>query len=1110
MDFGKNRVQYDNFNWTYYDYGTYKVYFYMGGDKIAGYVGEKAKQYINEISTFIDYQLSNNVQFVVFNKQSEFAQSNLGMGDGDQYNIGGLNRIVGNKVILYFDGNHRDLDEQIKLGIAQVIFQQMMYGGSLTNVVRGSTLLNIPPWFEQGFIYYMAYGWNTDIDNRVRDGILSGHYKKFNHLTGMDATYAGLSVWNYIAQTYGQSVIPNILYLTRTSRSVESAFLFVLGSSIKNLTSEWYNYYTTQYKKDYPNESLPKSAALVRKPRKSRVYYHLKASPDGRYVVYSTNELSQDKVWLYDLQTRKTRRILKQGHKINRVVDFSYPLVAWHPSGELFSLIMEKQGKLLLYTYTLSDHKLQSRRIVNFQKILDFSYADDGTKFVMSAVQNGQSDIFVFTAASNGYEQITKDIYDDMNPRFIDHSRKIIFSSNRPDDTLRTGGDLNKIQDHYDIFEYNYATHSSVLRRITNTPDVDETNPTGFSGNYITYLSNSTGIVNRYVAYVDSTISFVDTSAHYRYVVHSYPVTDYTRNILEQDASPSLKNYTQVMLYHGKYWMYMDTLPAIPTAALPTIPRGTSYMNQFVSDQKKKRYDDSLAMVVKKDTTSVTIKYPTVSKVPGVNIVRNDTLLKVKPKSDTTTIKPKDKPIDINDYSFDQSPVNNENTNISPTLTPPVIKISSANDTLVKPVVKDTNKKAPKKPLERNNYHVSFSPEYVLTQLNNSFLNASYQLYSGGTGPVYQNPGLDAFIKVGLTDLFEDYRIDGGVRISSDFTNNEYYLSYSDYSRRLDKQLILHRAANTYSLVDNSGASTGYAMKVYTHEATYVLKWPFSEVSRVEGSLGARVDKSIVRSSDLASLETPNTYRLSPNLQLAYVYDATLPVELNIRYGLRAKVFAQYYYNYNQADKSKKDMYVVGVDARYYQKISRDLIWANRFAAGTSFGQEKLLYYMGGVDNWFSPKFYDSIAVPQEQNFAFQTLATPMRGFYQNVRNGNSFALINSEIRFPVFHYLINHPIKSDFINSFQIVAFGDAGTAWTGPTPYSDQNALNNIVVSAPGNPITVILSTQQNPFVGGFGGGLRSRLLGYFIRFDEAWGISDGAIAKKPVSYLSLSLDF
>ena len=97
---------------------------------------------------------------------------------------------------------------------------------------------------------------------------------------------------------------------------------------------------------------------------------------------------------------------------------------------------------------------------------------------------------------------------------------------------------------------------------------------------------------------------------------------------------------------------------------------------------------------------------------------------------------------------------------------------------------------------------------------------------------------------------------------------------------------------------------------------------------------------------------------------------------------------------------------------------------------------------MGGVDTWLTPKFTTEAPIDYTQNYAYQTLATNMRGFYQNVRNGNSFAVINSELRFPIFSYLANRPLRSDFINNFQIIAFGDLGTAWTGLTPYSDDNA--------------------------------------------------------------------
>jgi hypothetical protein len=53
----------------------------------------------------------------------------------------------------------------------------------------------------------------------------------------------------------------------------------------------------------------------------------------------------------------------------------------------------------------------------------------------------------------------------------------------------------------------------------------------------------------------------------------------------------------------------------------------------------------------------------------------------------------------------------------------------------------------------------------------------------------------------------------------------------------------------------------------------------------------------------------------------------------------------------------------------------------------------------------------------------------------------------------------------------------------------------------------ITVI--KKRDPLVGGFGVGLGTKLLGYFIRADYAWGV-ENAVIQKPVFYISLGLDF
>jgi hypothetical protein len=129
-----------------------------------------------------------------------------------------------------------------------------------------------------------------------------------------------------------------------------------------------------------------------------------------------------------------------------------------------------------------------------------------------------------------------------------------------------------------------------------------------------------------------------------------------------------------------------------------------------------------------------------------------------------------------------------------------------------------------------------------------------------------------------------------------------------------------------------------------------------------------------------------------------------------------------------------------------------------------------------------------------------------MRGFDQNIRNGNSFMVFNSELRLPVVKYLLNRPTRISFIDNFQVVGFGDIGTAWSGPNPF-----LNNILFTRYVNqsPVGVVVKEQRNPIVEGMGFGLRTRLLGYFIRADWAWGIEEGVVQPRKF-YVSLSLDF
>ena len=146
LDFGKNRVQYDDFFWTFYRYEKFDVYFYLGGKQLANFASEYTYKYLKEIEIKLDFEADDKMQLIVYNKLSDFKQSNIGYINNESYNTGGLTRISGNKIFLYFNGSYADFQKQIRAGIAEIVFNQMMFGSSITAQIKNNTIFTIPVW----------------------------------------------------------------------------------------------------------------------------------------------------------------------------------------------------------------------------------------------------------------------------------------------------------------------------------------------------------------------------------------------------------------------------------------------------------------------------------------------------------------------------------------------------------------------------------------------------------------------------------------------------------------------------------------------------------------------------------------------------------------------------------------------------------------------------------------------------------------------------------------------------------------------------------------------------------------------------------------------------
>ncbi len=1069
MEFGKNRLQFFEPNWQHMDFPFYNLYFYGPGRELAVFTAIEAQKTIRRLEKLLEYRMNQKVYILVFNTYDDFKQSNIGLETSEGNNVGGTTHIQGNRLFVYFTGDHNEFRKQIRGGLTEVILKEMLFGSNWRETVKNSALMSIPEWYVNGLTSYATERWSIEFDDNLRDLVLGGKMEKFNRLTGSEATFVGHALWYYISEVYGPDVIPNIVYMSKISRSIESGFLFVIGMSLEDVIADAREFYLNKYEADDRMREMPPEDPLPIKTKKTRSYHRPTISPDGNMLVYNSSELGQYKVWLYDISRNKTKRILRGDFKLDRIADKSNPIFAWHPSGDFITIIYNHKGKKMLMLYDVKKGKKEKRELRRVEKVLSVNYSMDGRKLVFSAINKGQSDIFVYNLATSSIRQVTNDIYDDLYPSFIPKTNEIMFSSNRMSDSVKVKDDFNMISDQTDIFVYDYMKKPPVYKRLVNTQAYSEIMPYSISPDMFAFLSGENGIVNRYVGTIDSTISQIDTVIHYRYFTKTRPVTNYKRNILWQSISLESETFSELIKLEGKYLFYKESFSDVKEKA-PLVE--TSYRQSMTKQIKARNRND-------------------LNEVIQARIVKPASRL-LRVINDTTTV-------DIDNYAFgneERGPAKRK-----PQTNSKLVKLKTASDKALYATGDKTEEDGNIKLPRQENYRRAFRATDIITQFDFNFANQIYQPFNGGP---YVNPGMGTVLKVAVFDLMEDLKIEGGVRFGFNGSGSEYFISYLDRRKRLDKELSFQ-----YQTLKQR-----FENFVEVKSAIYQIKgavsYPFNDVLGLKTTLSYRFDRNTVQAQDPVTLAFDDGLFHWAGLKAELIFDDTRNRGLNLYNGSRGKLFGEAYFDISS---NMADIYIVGIDFRNYKRIHRNIIWANRWAGSTSFGSRKLVYYLGSVDNWIifgnQPRFNFDQNIAYDQNYYWQALATPLRGFNQNIRNGNSFVVWNSEIRFPVFAYFIKKPIKSKFIENFQIIGFGDIGTAWTGPDPYSDENAFNTRTIDTEGGNITVRLRNKKDPFVGALGFGLRTKLLGYFVRFDYAWGIEDG-LFRKPMAHFSLGLDF
>lgn len=429
-EFGKNKIQYsdDQHDWWIYETTNIVYYWYGKSRKVAEFYIAITEIENRKIQEIFEFHLKDKIELVVYSDHSDLYQTNL---DLDLYltpdNWNEEPKIIDQKILLYFDGNHQNSLKNLRKGLVKMYFNSIFSGSQIEEVVQKVISYKLPSWFESGLNEYLSESWNeTDLL------ILKNYWKKktnFKKINNRNGKLAGKSMWNYIVHQYGQQAISNWLYMIRIQKDINSAARLVFQRNIRNLYEEWFDFYSRELSN--VNIEHPKFNKL--KLRSEEQIIDLEPLDKTKYLL-STNQNSRKRVRILDIRNNKLKTIYKSGHR-NKITssESNYPhFFILRNSRQLGILdLIRNRNRIILY----NDHLKPLMNVLlpeDFQEVYDIEGFDEKNIF-LSANINGLSDLFKYNIITRSYSRITDDIYDELKIKYSSKDQKYIINSARPE-----------------------------------------------------------------------------------------------------------------------------------------------------------------------------------------------------------------------------------------------------------------------------------------------------------------------------------------------------------------------------------------------------------------------------------------------------------------------------------------------------------------------------------------------------------------------------------------------------------------------------------------------------------------------------------------------------
>jgi hypothetical protein len=435
--FGRNKVQYEKFDWRILKTDHFDLFFYPAESLKVHDAGRQSERWYTRLSDIFRHQFDRK-SIVWYADHPDFQQTNV-IGDQLSEGTGGVTEGMRTRFIMPFTGVYKD-DEHVTGHELVHVFQ---YNIAETAPGQGglARLGALPLWLIEGMAEYFSLGRNDALTAMwMRDAVMRDRFPTIKQLTNDPRFFPyryGQALWAYIGGRWGDRAVVDV-YRTALRLGWDQALIRALGLSSDSLSKDWAAANKAFYAGQIAGRTHPDSAGTRIVRLKERSEYNLgpTLSADGSYLAFFTtkNNLFGIDLVVADASTgRIVRRLAgpqSDGHFdaisfLNSSGDFS-------PDASSFAFIVYNDGNNEITVIDSRDGDIQKRmRPGDVGAIYNLAWSPDGRSIAFSGAKGGISDLYVVDVASGEVRQLTNDKYADLQPAWSPDGRTIAIATDR-------------------------------------------------------------------------------------------------------------------------------------------------------------------------------------------------------------------------------------------------------------------------------------------------------------------------------------------------------------------------------------------------------------------------------------------------------------------------------------------------------------------------------------------------------------------------------------------------------------------------------------------------------------------------------------------------------